>query len=61
MEMRHYLALARRYEENELTQKITKANHFYVRLQGWEHDPARGSVKIMTQRLIPYLLQERTR
>ncbi len=35
MEMRHYLALARRYEENELTQKITKANHFYVRVQGW--------------------------
>ncbi len=52
MEMRHYLALARRYDDIELATKITKVNHFYVRSQGWEHGPARGSVKVVAQHLV---------
>ncbi len=49
IEMRHYLALARRYDDVELAKKVTKANHFYVRWQGWAHDPSMGSMKVVTQ------------
>jgi hypothetical protein len=32
MEQRHYLSLARKHDETELAQLITKSNNFYVRL-----------------------------
>ena len=32
MEQRHYLALARQHGEDELTEKITRGNRFFVRL-----------------------------
>lgn len=41
MEMRHFLSLARQYDETELAKKLTEANRFYVRLTNMvrNHDP----------------------
>ena len=36
MEQRHYLSLARKFEEVALAEKITTANHFFIRITNME-------------------------